>query len=330
MFSIEFDVINYDFLIKNFGGKTNEKIKQNFFNIPSNIGEGYFKFIDLPYGLQCIVSDFKLNQDIYLRRKPLAEEFYILRFDEFILANDLMVKIDNEYMWECKQQRSTVLLTSSQFDFACMVSKGTAAKSIVILLTREWLSNYVDIRSMSEIFKKYLRLKITNHNFTPFDIEYKTLFNQIMQDSGEDYIRRPFTKNRIMMIVEKFLSELSQKLNTIKQNDKIRISNNEVKRLLEAESYIVKQSSTLLPSIYSLSKLAAMSTTTLKTKFKKMYGYTLYEYFQKSRMQRAKVMLLTGKYSIKEIGSQLGYSNLSNFTIAFKKEFNRLPSQLLV
>src|SRR4029078_12730594 len=134
----------------------------------------------------------------------------------------------------------------------------------------------------------------------------------------------------IMVIVEKFLSELSQKLNTIKQNDKIRISNNEVKRLLEAESYIVKQSSTLPPSVYSLSKLAAMSTTTLKTKFKKMYGYTLYEYFQKSRMQRAKVMLLTGKYSIKEIGYQLGYSNLSNFTIAFKKEFNRLPSQLLL
>ncbi len=57
-----------------------------------------------------------------------------------------------------------------------------------------------------------------------------------------------------------------------------------------------------------------------------MYGSTLYEYFQKSRMNRAKVLMLTHKYSIKEIGSQLGYSNLSNFSIAFKKEFKQLPS----
>ncbi len=43
-------------------------------------------------------------------------------------------------------------------------------------------------------------------------------------------------------------------------------------------------------------------------------------------MNRAKVLMLTHKYSIKEIGSQLGYSNLSNFSIAFKKEFKQLPS----
>ena len=61
-----------------------------------------------------------------------------------------------------------------------------------------------------------------------------------------------------------------------------------------------------------------------------MYGSTLYEYFQKSRMQRAKVLMLTHKYSIKEIGSQLGYSNLSNFSIAFKKEFKHLPSHFLM
>ena len=44
--------------------------------------------------------------------------------------------------------------------------------------------------------------------------------------------------------------------------------------------------------------------------------------------QLAKVLLLSHKYSIKEIGLQLGYANFSNFSIAFKKEFNLLPSKL--
>ena len=83
------------------------------------------------------------------------------------------------------------------------------------------------------------------------------------------------------------------------------------------------------PTFISLAKIALMSSTSLKTKFKKMYGTTVFEYFQSVRMQRARILLLTHKYSVKQIGHQLGYSNLSNFTIAFKKEFNQLPHELI-
>ena len=38
-------------------------------------------------------------------------------------------------------------------------------------------------------------------------------------------------------------------------------------------------------------------------------------------------MLLTGNYSVKEVGLYVGYANLSNFATAFKKEFDILPSQ---
>ena len=46
-------------------------------------------------------------------------------------------------------------------------------------------------------------------------------------------------------------------------------------------------------------------------------------------MQKARIMLLTGEHSIKDVGYTLGYANLSNFTLAFKKEFKMLPSDLL-
>jgi AraC-like DNA-binding protein len=45
-------------------------------------------------------------------------------------------------------------------------------------------------------------------------------------------------------------------------------------------------------------------------------------------MQKARLMLLSGNYSIKDVGYSLGYSNLSNFTLAFKKEFHKLPSEI--
>ena len=45
-------------------------------------------------------------------------------------------------------------------------------------------------------------------------------------------------------------------------------------------------------------------------------------------MAVAREMLLTGDFSVKEVGLQVGYSNLSNFAAAFRKEFRVLPSEI--
>ena len=38
---------------------------------------------------------------------------------------------------------------------------------------------------------------------------------------------------------------------------------------------------------------------------------------------------MEGSYTSKEVGMKIGYSNLSHFAAAFKKEFGILPSELL-
>ena len=101
-------------------------------------------------------------------------------------------------------------------------------------------------------------------------------------------------------MIEKFLNYLYIKHQEISSIEKVKLSDDEVKRLMEVESHLVKDFSTPPPTISFLCKVAAMSATTLKNKFKKLYGNNLYEYFQKNRMQRAKALLLSHKYSIKE------------------------------
>ena len=82
------------------------------------------------------------------------------------------------------------------------------------------------------------------------------------------------------------------------------------------------------PTIDELSRISAMSPTKLKNDFKNLYGFPIYVYYQKNRMIKAKALLLTSKYSIKEVGVMVGYSNLSHFANTFKKEFNILPSEV--
>ncbi len=329
MFTINYNHTDYAKAVNDFAQKMDVKLKGDTLEIPEHIANGYFKYIPLSNGLQCMLSDYTLNQDLYLQRNSCGKEFYTLRFDEISITDSLMVKIDNDYIWEGKQNRASVLLTSSTYDFAYLASKGTSQKSINILITRNWLEQYLDIKSLDKVLQQYLELKTAAYNFAPFDIEYRSLFNEVIE--GEDTaMKRSILENRVMMMVEKFLTHLYQNQHQLALTDKIKTSQDEIKRLMEVESYLVKDFSAPPPPISFLSRVAAMSTTTLKNKFKKLYGNNLYEYFQKSRMHRAKVLLMSKKYSIKEIGSQLGYANLSNFANAFKKEFNSLPSQLVL
>lgn len=83
------------------------------------------------------------------------------------------------------------------------------------------------------------------------------------------------------------------------------------------------------PSIQTLSKWALMSESKFKKLFKKVFGAGPFEYYQKNRMQKAKELIMEGRYSISQIGNMLGYQNLSNFSCSFKKEFAVLPSNIL-
>ena len=83
------------------------------------------------------------------------------------------------------------------------------------------------------------------------------------------------------------------------------------------------------PSLESLAQEVFMSTSKLKTLFKEVYGFTLYDYYNKNRLQRAKEMLVTGQYSIKQAGCEIGFSNLSHFAKAFKKEYGVLPRDMV-
>lgn len=326
MITIDYSDTDYAKLLGNIAQQMNAKLKDDTLIIPEEVGCGYFKYFTMANGLQCMLSDYTLNSDVYIQRLRTDKEFYILRFDQMSIPETLMVKIDNDYTWEEKQNRASVMLTSSLYDFAYQASKDTVIKSVNVLITREWLAQYLDITTMDKVLEKYLQLKTATYNFAPFDVEYRALFTEVL-DAGDAIMKRSIVENRIMMMVEKFLTQLYQMVNT-SEDDKIKISPNEVKRLMEVESYLVKDFSTPPPPISFLSRIAAMSTTTLKNKFKKLYGNNLYEYFQKSRMNKAKALLMSQKYSIKEIGSKLGYSNLSNFASAFKKEFKKLPSKL--
>ena len=69
-----------------------------------------------------------------------------------------------------------------------------------------------------------------------------------------------------------------------------------------------------------------ISQSTLYRKMKSLTGISTVEYVRKYKMHYAEQLLLTGRYTISEVGYMVGMSSQSYFRKCFKDEFHVNPS----
>jgi len=77
------------------------------------------------------------------------------------------------------------------------------------------------------------------------------------------------------------------------------------------------------PTIEQLARETGLNQLKIKRGFKVLFGTTTYGLFQRERMERALALLQSN--SVTETASTLGYSNISHFSAAFRKQFGVLP-----
>ena len=74
--------------------------------------------------------------------------------------------------------------------------------------------------------------------------------------------------------------------------------------------------------------LCNMSLSTFKRHFKAKYKVSPGKWLQDKRLQRAKDLLESGGLKSSDIYLEVGYNNLSNFSIAFKNKFGMSPTEI--
>lgn len=102
------------------------------------------------------------------------------------------------------------------------------------------------------------------------------------------------------------------------------------KSQLMAVRQAIDESSFDIIAIGDLAKSIRTNEHKLKTGFKALFGMTIYKYHKGAKMDQAHRMLESGEKSVKEVAYQSGYSNIANFTNAFKSWYGYPPSALKV
>lgn len=206
--------------------------------------------------------------------------------------------------------------------------RNTRIKKIALLITPGFFRH----------LKKEIRIDLLHRagrmphpNTEPIPCDYRPLLEDIFHADKASPLRHLLLHNRLLSLAEKFLYSFVHKtpqpqpgsIHWAKPKEKDVDALRDVMKML-SDSQLPK-----FPSIDALSKTAMMSSTKLKTRFKQIYGMKLYEFYNHHRLLHAREMLRTGHYSVKEVGISIGFSNLSNFAKAFKKEFGALPREII-
>ena len=311
MFTHNYKYCDHFEYLHDLAGNAGVPVVKNRIELPPAIGSGYIKVVQLSNGLQVLINECVTVKAVSFIRKPAISQSYTLRFDEVKNLSALTLQIEEDKLQDDPMFYSGAFLSNSLFDLSYTANAGIEDRCVNIYFTAKWLEENIGIKTSDEVFENYFSLKTASLNFEILNLEYRSLMEDIFELDEEQPMQLVIMQNRVMLMLEKFLRSLYTKMNN--NNPGSNITDVTLKNIIKVESILVSNLFVLPPTIPELARTAMMSETKLKNVFKAVYGYNIYEYYQKNRMLKARQLLHSKKMSVKEVGMALGFKNLSNF-----------------
>jgi AraC-like DNA-binding protein len=314
---------NFEKWIAGLALQLNTNLNDRILTFPSHLGAGTIYARNINPHLSYAVMNFKLDSDLELNREPGGPGF-VISFNLVEVAKELQVGHRQQLVTDKRPYRNDIFLSDAQDSAYVRISAGSNVKRLLIFCSHELASQFLP-KELYEKITIFARENSMTENPLFINLSHRTMLKELFELKPGDPLHNVRMLSGIMHLVEKFLysfvrQEQAVLPRTVKKND------------LESMQHVEQILSGRLegfPSLESLAQEVFMSTSKLKNLFKQVYGHTLYDYYNKSRLQRAKDLLITGQCSIKQAGSEIGFSNLSHFAKAFRKEFGILPRDLV-
>lgn len=302
------------------------KPDHHFFSIPPKIGKGYCYAQLVNEAMSFVVIDAKFNDDVVMQRKPLEEMNLLLYLNQVNVAGYYYVASNmDKVKFTGHVKRRSIFLTSTNYPLELGYSKGTRVQLVGIYFKSALVRKFFK-KDVFHYLEEYSQVRLRDHDLKPIlEQEDKMLKEIFKADLGSEF-GKLVLYNRVLLLVEKILHRfLLSKLPPSKTQG---LTEKDLERLKEVELLLSEEELKKFPSVNELSRIALMSSTKLKKRFKEVYGRKLYEFYNYNRLSNARQSIENGESTIKEAAYNIGYSNLSNFSKAFKKEFGMLPSQI--
>ncbi len=148
--------------------------------------------------------------------------------------------------------------------------------------------------------------------------------HQALRCGAIDYLLKPIEEKSLNAAIEKALSRINPEGTLVDTNILKTLSPNEV---IQAIREYIESNYCQNFKVSVFEEKYHFSSAYLTKLFRSTYGYSIYEYVLKLRMERARELLENPDIKILDISERLGYTDNHYFSKAFKNYYNISPSQ---
>jgi AraC family transcriptional regulator len=255
----------------------------------------------------------------HFRKSAPAENYFELRFcvSGNVYCNKKEVECDNcklNTSNTCVERIETIDVMSFRF-LPVHLSQFVKPRKVSETVTDELLQ-FTHPSSFSKILPLCGRTRMV----------LETLLNHTYTDSLENIFINAQTQMLLLYSLECMLGD-DKEVETFQckflSNDADR------EKIIKAREILLQHIGEPI-TIKELSRKVAINECYLKKGFKELYGTTIFDFYQSQRMEHARYLLYEKGLTVTEVSMMLGYSSISHFSTAFKKQTGLKPCELLL
>ena len=243
----------------------------------------------------------------------------------FVLKGGLRFSFnENTYFLEAKEDQTLLLFNSQKaLPISAELEKDT-----------QWLCLVLSIDGLHALFSEHAKIipfLNTETQETKFYSQGELspamaiVVSQLMENRLHTALKNIYNKGKVYELISLYFNKTED---TDPEQCPYLADDQNIRKIRQAKEIIVAEMNEP-PTLEHLAKTIDLPLKRLKEGFKQLYGDSVYGFLFQHKMEFARKLLLSNKYSVGEIGLRVGYSTPSHFIAAFKKKYGTTPKKYL-
>lgn len=294
---------------------------ESFYRLPQALGEGYCRRIIPSPELEVNVYDFCFQKEFTLEETTYANACHIT----FNLADDMEYTIRGSgELWALERDDSCVYRGKYIDGFHTFIP-GERCYGITLTLYPGRFAAVFEYLQAAQAISRLDSPLVMGKKFKITALA-KRILEQIVNCSYQERARGIYIEGKALELIALYLQEIvgsgRPEPLTMKFSPEEAVSLRRAKEILDL-NYADP------PTLPQLGRLVCLNELKLKKGFKESYGMPVYAYIMEKRMEAARILLDGKKLKVKDVASQVGYTNISHFGEAFRKKYGLNPGEYL-
>ena len=298
-------------------------VANNELQIPSSLGEGFVRRVDLNDDFRLLIHRYRLNQELILKRIGSSEPASFISVMFYNNEEPVSMVGDKEEQRSFSRYNDMAIqIAANNLDSLITFPAHTEIYYTVIGISATYLSGLLELNRPDHLIDTIVNPKGSFLYNESMGTDIQMTLKQLSESQAENGLAGFYYRLKAETLLYAVFSQLHNRRPTGHSP----VNKADAEKLAIIRKAILSDLSQP-PSLPDLAKLGGLSETKMKDLFRQVFGDSIYNYYQTARMEEAAYLLKHKNYSVSEAGYQLGFSNLSHFTRLFERHHQQKPKE---